>query len=238
MKKLASGFASVGTCVLRRAGIVKFPPPASFEVLKGCVIRLSLTVTCLLIAGITFAQQSYNFKEARKAARKNGVPSLVDTYEGTRVYFDPQIKQFLILDHFKHKYGDKTVVQLNYLYDRGLAAPNVIGITDRWLEKIATTEMIKVDRVSEPYKWKLRTGNLVAGTAIIGASAAAYMLTCSTKAEYDTKRTIGYVCAGTSLVGVIVVLTGLHREYSEGFNVGRNITVSDCGGGISISKKF
>lgn len=27
MKKLASGFASVGACVLRRVGIIKFPPP-------------------------------------------------------------------------------------------------------------------------------------------------------------------------------------------------------------------
>ena len=27
MKKLASGFASVGACVLRRVGIIKLPPP-------------------------------------------------------------------------------------------------------------------------------------------------------------------------------------------------------------------
>ena len=27
MKKLASGFASVGACVLRRVGVIKFPPP-------------------------------------------------------------------------------------------------------------------------------------------------------------------------------------------------------------------
>lgn len=27
MKKLASGFASVGACVLRRVGIIKFSPP-------------------------------------------------------------------------------------------------------------------------------------------------------------------------------------------------------------------
>lgn len=27
MKKLASGFASVGTCVSLRTGIIKFPPP-------------------------------------------------------------------------------------------------------------------------------------------------------------------------------------------------------------------
>lgn len=33
MKKLASGFASVGACVLRRVGIIKFPPPRRF--LKG-----------------------------------------------------------------------------------------------------------------------------------------------------------------------------------------------------------
>lgn len=41
MKKLASGFASVGACVLRRVGIIKFPPPPS-KILKGPILHLGI----------------------------------------------------------------------------------------------------------------------------------------------------------------------------------------------------
>ena len=40
MKKLASGFASVGACVLRRVGIIKFPPPS--KILKGPILHLGI----------------------------------------------------------------------------------------------------------------------------------------------------------------------------------------------------
>ena len=53
-----------------------------------------------------------------------------------------------------------------------------------------------------------------------------------------TKRTVGFVCAGTSVIGIVVVLTGLHKEYAQGIEIGHNLTVSDYGAGISLTKKF
>lgn len=121
-----------------------------------------------------------------------------------------------------------------------------------------------IDRSDKAYKLKISTENLVVGSSLIGVSAATYMFSHSiisdkvknlgddfnngkiksesyqNKVESleKTKRTMGYVCAGTSLAGVIVILTGLHKEYASGVNLGHNMTVSDCGAGISLTKKF
>lgn len=111
------------------------------------------------------------------------------------------------------------------------------------------------------FKWKLKPLNTVLGSSIIGTSAAVYFMGSSiieskindlkesdfndpndyskeVKSLGRTRRTIGYVCAGTSVAGAIVILTGLYREYSDGVNIGHNMTISDAGVGISFTRKF
>ena len=54
----------------------------------------------------------------------------------------------------------------------------------------------------------------------------------------DTQRIIYYSCAGVSLAGIIVILTGLHKEYIDGIKVAENWVIKDNGAGLSLSCKF
>lgn len=101
-----------------------------------------------------------------------------------------------------------------------------------------------------PFKWKLKTTNTVVGSCLIGGSVTIALLSnaiLSQKAENtynnynsyaDTQRIIYYSCAGLSLAGAIVILTGLHKEYTDGIALSDNWTIKDCGGGLSLSHKF
>ena len=63
MKKLASGFASVGACVLRRVGIIKFPPPS--KILKGPILRLGIgriVALCAVLCLTCCTYQAYTVR--------------------------------------------------------------------------------------------------------------------------------------------------------------------------------
>lgn len=224
--------------------------------------KFLLTTIILLISTAAFAQKNYNIKEAEEVAKINHAPALVTSYKGRRVYYDYLSNQYLLEEHFAKKYGRKTIELLDRLYVKGqlweFKEPDQVEISQSIYRDNRT------NRNNKEYKLKLRTGNLVVGGSLIGVSAATYMLSNSiidnkvknlgkdlaekeiklddynSKIESldKTKRTMGYICAGTSLAGVIVVLTGLHKEYAQGVNLGHNFTVSDYGAGISLTKKF
>ena len=98
------------------------------------------------------------------------------------------------------------------------------------------------------YKWKLHSTNTLVGSCLIGGSVTAALLSnaiLSQKAENtydndyaDTQRIIYYSCAGVSLAGIIVILTGLHKEYIDGIKVAENWVIKDNGAGLSLSCKF
>lgn len=226
--------------------------------------KLILTAIILLISTAAFAQKNYDIKEAEEIANINRAPGLVTSYKGRRVYYDYGSNQYLLEEHFAKKYGMSTVKALDLMYLKGklFEAPITGPTVQHKNPKLYIDEGI--DYQGYKYKLKMNPRNLVAGTAIIGASAAAYMLTSSITSSRakklgedlakgdisaddfakkvesmdKTNRTVGYICAGTSLAGVIVVLTGLHKEYAQGVNLGHNFTVSDYGAGISLTKKF
>lgn len=50
------------------------------------------------------------------------------------------------------------------------------------------------------------------------------------------KSTIGYICAGTSIAGIITILTGLHREH--GIQVANNTYINSTSQGLSASIVF
>ena len=63
MKKLASDFASVGTCVSLRTGIIKFPPPS--KILKGSVLRLGIgkiVALCIVLCLTCCTYQAYTVR--------------------------------------------------------------------------------------------------------------------------------------------------------------------------------
>ena len=55
----------------------------------------------------------------------------------------------------------------------------------------------------------------------------------------NTQRTIGYACAGVSLAGVIVLITGVYRDYHpvKGFAVGNNLHING-NAGVSMALTF
>ena len=221
--------------------------------------KLLLILIIILVSFSAFAQdkapKEYDIKEAQEIVEINRFPGLVTTSEGRRVYFDPKVMQYVNEERIVKKYGRKTVKMLDEWYVSNILNKQIASMQDRSqgiLSQNTNKSNLKYDDHNKSYILKVRTENLVIGTSMIGASAAAYMLTNSIienklKDEMDvdeiaslskTKRTVGYVCAGTSLVGVIVVLTGLHKEYGNRVKLAHNLTISDYGAGISLTKKF
>lgn len=222
--------------------------------------KLLLTFIILLISGAAFAQDQdsvkkykvYDIDKAMKITKSTKGTGLVSTWKGRRVYFDYRTDKYLLEEHFARKYGMKTVKTLDKIYLKGELFEQSSKNQPSQHGNLQLSPGDGANYRGSTYKLKMRPYNLVIGASVIGVSATAYMLTSSViedkiKNETDldkisslsaTKRTVGYICAGTSLAGVIVVLTGLHREYGNGVNIGHNFTVSDAGGGISITKKF
>lgn len=236
--------------------------------------KLLLTLIVVLLSGTVYAQKQYDIKEAQEIAKLNKAPGLTTTYKGVRVYFDPSDKKYYMEEPFKRKYGNKTVETLDSLYKVELSKNAIVS--GSYQHEISSQKQIasadnqtaspflaksfgsrhadiyQFDNKGRSFKWKLTPLNTVVGSSMIGASAAAYMLTSSiidnkmaNESDVEkisslakTKRTVGFVCAGTSVVGIVVVLTGLHKEYAQGIEIGHNLTVSDYGAGISLTKKF
>ena len=211
--------------------------------------------------------KSYDIEKAVSIIKSSPyAPGLITTYKGRRVYFDYKSDQYILEEHFARRYGPGMVKAMDELYIKQREEYQRKIEMQKTLECQRPTFKPDqgIDDEGKKYKLKLKPRNLVIGTSVIGASAAVYMLTSSAVstrskglaeelANHDidsdeyakeiesldkTKRTVGFICAGTSLAGVIVVLTGIYRDYDNGINLGHNFTVSDYGAGISLTKRF
>lgn len=210
----------------------------------------------------------YNIEHATKWAKQDGAPGIISSYKGRRVYYDYRAHQYLLEEDFVRKYGSETRKTLDKLWLKAQLYEEPLTKRDSWAPKPKHIDQklsrgTGKDALGQ-FSWKMDPRHITVGASLIGASAAVYMLTSSAVstrskglaeelANHDidsdeyakkiesldkTKRTVGYVCAGTSLAGVIVVLTGLHKEYANGIKLAHNLTISDYGAGISLTKRF
>jgi len=241
--------------------------------------KLLLTFIITLISGIAFAQDQdsvkeyrvYNIEQATKWAKQDGAPGIISSYKGRRVYYDYRAHQYLLEEDFVRKYGSETRKTLDKLWLKAQLYEEPLTKGESWAPKKVKSADQKLSRGTGKdalgqFSWKMDPRHITIGASLIGASAAAYMLTssiASTKSKSiqeelsgskdsnksetlakelesweKTKRTVGYISAGVSVAGVIVVLTGLHKEYANGIKLAHNLTISDYGAGISLTKRF
>lgn len=239
--------------------------------------KLLLTFIITLISGIAFAQDQdsvkgyrvYNIEHATKWAKQDGAPGIISSYKGRRVYYDYRAHQYLLEEDFVRKYGSETRKTLDKLWLKAQLYEEPLTKGESWAPKKVKSADQKLSRGTGKdalgqFSWKMDPRHITIGASLIGASAAAYMLTnsiASAKAKSiqeelatsnngsdtltkelesweKTKRTVGYISAGVSVAGVIVVLTGLHKEYANGIKLAHNLTISDYGAGISLTKRF
>lgn len=239
--------------------------------------KLLLTFIITLISGIAFAQDQdsvkgyrvYNIEHATKWAKQDGAPGIISSYKGRRVYYDYRGHQYLLEEDFVRKYGSATRKALDKLWLKYKLYEEPQVKSDFWVKKPKQVNTDKANKdyfrgqgkdVTGQFTWKMDPRHITIGASLIGASAAAYMLTSSAvsirsknlaeeikdaedlaeeiKSLDKKKQTVGFICAGVSVAGVIVVLTGLHKEYANGVKLAHNLTISDYGAGISLTKKF
>lgn len=239
--------------------------------------KLLLTFIITLISGIAFAQDQdsvkgyrvYNIEHATKWAKQDGAPGIISSYKGRRVYYDYRGHQYLLEEDFVRKYGSATRKALDKLWLKYKLYEEPQVKSDFWVKKPKQVNTDKANKdyfrgqgkdVTGQFTWKMDPRHITIGASLIGASAAAYMLTSSAvsirsknlaeeikdaedlaeeiKSLDKKKQTVGFICAGVSVAGVIVVLTGLHKEYANGVKLAHNLTISDYGAGISLTKRF
>lgn len=239
--------------------------------------KLLLTFIITLISGIAFAQDQdsvkeyrvYNIEHATKWAKQDGAPGIISSYKGRRVYYDYRGHQYLLEEDFVRKYGSATRKALDKLWLKYKLYEEPQVKSDFWVKKPKQVNTDKANKdyfrgqgkdVTGQFTWKMDPRHITIGASLIGASAAAYMLTSSAvsirsknlaeeikdaedlaeeiKSLDKKKQTVGFICAGVSVAGVIVVLTGLHKEYANGIKLAHNLTISDYGAGISLTKRF
>lgn len=239
--------------------------------------KLLLTFIIILISGIAFAQDQdsvkgyrvYNIEHATKWAKQDGAPGIISSYKGRRVYYDYRGHQYLLEEDFVRKYGSATRKALDKLWLKYKLYEEPQVKSDFWVKKPKQVNTDKANKdyfrgqgkdVTGQFTWKMDPRHITIGASLIGASAAAYMLTSSAvsirsknlaeeikdaedlaeeiKSLDKKKQTVGFICAGVSVAGVIVVLTGLHKEYANGVKLAHNLTISDYGAGISLTKRF
>lgn len=239
--------------------------------------KFLLTFIIILISGIAFAQDRdsvkgyrvYNIEHATKWAKQDGAPGIISSYKGRRVYYDYRGHQYLLEEDFVRKYGSETRKALDKLWLKYKLYEEPQVKSDFWVKKPKQVNTDKANKdyfrgqgkdVTGQFTWKMDPRHITVGASLIGASAAAYMLTSSAvsirsknlaeeikdaedlaeeiKSLDKKKQTVGFICAGVSVAGVIVVLTGLHKEYANGVKLAHNLTISDYGAGISLTKRF
>lgn len=92
---------------------------------------------------------------------------------------------------------------------------------------------------------KLEPVNTVIGASLIGASASAYAISASfistsknIKDYRKSMRIAGITCGAGCIIGTIVILSGLHKEYDGAIKIANNVVVSDCDMGLGVGVKF
>ncbi|MDR2885619.1 MAG: hypothetical protein LBU95_02410 [Rikenellaceae bacterium] len=146
------------------------------------------------------------------------------------------------------------------LFPLTLAFTLICGISSAQFTKYGTSgdylygSHVTKTKSAKDYVMKLKPVNTAIGTGLIGVSVAAYAISSSMisdklKDETDadkieslnnTRSAIGYVCGGVSLVGVVVFVTGLHKEYvpNKGVPLSNNLYFDSRNSGVSLSFTF
>ena len=94
-------------------------------------------------------------------------------------------------------------------------------------------------------KLKLKPVNTVAGASLIGVSAASYAISASfistskdIKDYRKSMRIAGITCGAGCIIGAIVILSGLHKEYDGSIHVADNVVISDYDMGLGVGVRF
>lgn len=188
---------------------------------------LSLLFISILWIGNVFAQESLPLSKTEE----------YHNYTYT-TYLDSDTKEYLTKRDFVKKFGR-----------------DEFNIIDAKINNRISMEDQTKTRVNG-YTLRLKPSSAVAGGSMIGGSFAIYALSNSiinkkiadaasdanvnkVKSLNDTQRIINYACAGISLVGVVVLISGLHKEYKpgKGFGVSDNVYINGDAG-LSMSLTF
>ncbi len=169
-----------------------------------------------------------------------------------REIYDIETNRYISEPAYNVKYGADAVRQIMY--------EDKIANRDKAFSKqIKLLSQPSSDYNYKGFRWKMKPVNAVVGGSLIGLSIAAYCISHSaidssidnidpnlradeildkTNSLRKTQRTVGYICAGVSVAGVIVILTGLHKEFANGVTLGDNLYLRDNGAELSLTKKF
>ena len=124
------------------------------------------------------------------------------------IYYDPDENIYLTKENFRNKYGERTLGKFDDLIYLDIL---------KAVRKRGNRSHQKVEMGNQNYRWRLNPVNAVVGGSMIGVSLAT-VLVCNVqdKIRIDALKTINYVGAGVALVGTIVLISGLHKEYVPG----------------------
>lgn len=194
-------------------------------------MKLMLVICFALFSANVLAQESLPLTKKVSPAK-----SRYELYVPTQIlYLDKETQEYITKTEFLDKYGRDAFRSLQ------------IGVK-------TTAHAVKNQQAQvRGYVYKLKPSHTLAGCSMIGASVAAYALSNSIinqkigkEDDMDkaatlnkTGRTIGYICAGVSVAGIVVLITGLHKEYNpnKGIAVANNCYI-DANAGVSMALTF
>lgn len=159
----------------------------------------------------------YDWEAARNFTVQTQKPLMIKA-DRKFEYYDPTTHQYLNVEKFRKKYGSKTVKKL-YFENRRKSA----GYTTN----------------HQNYRWRLNPVNAVVGGSMIGVSLATVLVCNVQDMDPNTIEIINYAGAGVALVGTIVLISGLHKEYvpGKGLAVSNNLYL-DSPAGLSLAIAF
>lgn len=154
--------------------------------------------------------------------------------------FTPGMTVTLHLDPATGEYVEKQELRQRY----NGKMPNIVSERKNTPRSVIEKSAVKFR--PQTYRWKLNTTHTVVGSCMIGGALTTALLSSailSEKTSYnsnpaETQRIIYYTCAGVSLAGAIVILTGLHKEYDRGVSVSGNWRIEDSTSGLALTKRF
>lgn len=146
------------------------------------------------------------------------------------MYYDPETKQHITKQSFKKKYGKET---LRMFYD--LSYLNILDVIRKQENRLYS----KIELDDQNYRWRLNPVNVVVGGSMIGVSLATVLVCNMQNMNLNTIKIINYAGAGVALVGTIVLISGLHKEYvpGKGLAVSNNLYL-DSPAGLSLAIAF
>ena len=187
-----------------------------------CIDNISLGMKYFLL--IFFLALTYNASAQEKSKRipydweaaqnftdqtKKPIKAKVDN---KIVYYDPESNQYLTAENFRKKYGIRTLTKFRNH---------------------------RIEKINQDYRWRLNSVNAVVGGSMIGVSLATVLVGNMQDISVDALKTINYVGAGVALVGTIVLISGLHKEYVPGKGLAvSNHLYLDSPAGLSLAIAF